>query len=84
MSLTETEMEVLHDLAVNGDNVPSNIAENTGRHPKSVSRSLSGETNSLESRGYVRNKGRGVWTITGEGRSELNYYVSNLIDEEKD
>jgi Mn-dependent DtxR family transcriptional regulator len=59
-----TEREILAALRDHGDNVPGNLADLTGRHPKSVSRSLS----RLEEDGYVRNKGRGVYTLTDEGR----------------
>jgi predicted transcriptional regulator len=61
--LSPVEMEVLVDLLVHGDNVPGNIAENTGRHPKSVSKRLP----DLEEHGLIRNKGRGVYTLTPDG-----------------
>jgi Mn-dependent DtxR family transcriptional regulator len=61
--LSPVEIDVLRDLLIHGDNVPANIAENTGRHPKSVSKRLP----DLESRGLIRNKGHGVWTLTAEG-----------------
>lgn len=61
--LTAVESEVLVCLLLRGDNVPSNIAENIDRHPTSVSGSLS----DLEDMELVRNKGRGVWTLTSQG-----------------
>jgi predicted transcriptional regulator len=63
--LSAVESEILVDLLLNGDNVPSNIADNIDRHKTSVSRSLS----SLESEDLVDNKGRGVWTLTVAGAS---------------
>lgn len=63
MSLSPVERAVVADLSSNGDNVPANIADSTGHHPKSVSRSLS----NLEDRDIVYNKGRGVWTLTDDG-----------------
>lgn len=63
MSLSPCERAIVADLKTNGDNVPGNIADNTGHHPKSISRSLS----NLRDMGYVKNKGRGVWTLTADG-----------------
>lgn len=59
---TGAARDVLVDLLENGANTPSNVAENTDRHPKTVSERLA----DLESSGYVRNKG-GVWELTMKG-----------------
>lgn len=67
LDLSRGERKILRDLYRNGDNVPANIAENADLHSKSVSRCLSGDDESLEDRGLVRNKGRGVYTLTKEG-----------------
>jgi Mn-dependent DtxR family transcriptional regulator len=72
-SLSPVEQELLSALLTDGDNVPGNLADLTGRHPKSVSRSLS----NLEDRGLVRTKGRGVWTLTQEG-AELAEHLRDL------
>jgi Mn-dependent DtxR family transcriptional regulator len=61
--LTSVDRELLADLLMHGDNVPSNISDNIERHPTSVSQRLS----ELEDMGLVRNKGRGVWTLTAPG-----------------
>lgn len=61
--LSPVEIDILRDLLEHGDNIPANIAENTGRHRKSVSKRLP----ELESEGLIRNKGRGVYKLTGEG-----------------
>lgn len=62
--LSPVEREILRDLSDHGDNVPSALADNISRHPKSVSRSLS----NLEERGLVEKKNEyGVWTITDSG-----------------
>ena len=61
--LTPVEIDVLTDLLKNGDNIPANIADNTGRHSKSVSKRLP----DLEEEGLIRNKGRGVYTLTSTG-----------------
>lgn len=61
--LTAVEMDILVDLLVHGDNTPSNLADNTGRHKTSVSQRLP----ELEERDLVRNKGRGVWSLTEPG-----------------
>lgn len=63
--LSEVDRAALVDLLLNGDNVPSNIAENTGHHPKSVSKRLG----ILEDDGLVENKGSGVYSLTLEGIS---------------
>jgi Mn-dependent DtxR family transcriptional regulator len=58
---------IIRALEEHGDNVPGNIAELIDYHPKSVSRGL----NDLAEEGYVRNKGRGVWTVTPSGRKAI-------------
>ena len=63
MQLSPVERSILVTLHESGDNVPANIAEQTDHHSKSVSRSLS----DLEDRGHVKNKGRGVWSLTYSG-----------------
>lgn len=68
-SLTPTERDVLLDLRRrpdgNGDNIQSNIMENTDRTMKSVGSALE----SLENRGLVVDKGRGVYRLTEEGET---------------
>lgn len=64
MSPTPTEMEILRDLQQNGDNVPANVADNIDRHAKYVIVKLS----DLADRGLVLNKGRGVYTLSPDGR----------------
>lgn len=61
--LTAVDRDVVVDLLVHGDNLPSNIADNTGRHVTSVSRRLA----ELDDQGFVYNKGSGVWTLTLDG-----------------
>ena len=61
--LSPVERDVLVDLLTHGDNVPGNIADNTDRHPKSVSKRLK----SLEEKELIENKGRGVYTLTMDG-----------------
>lgn len=61
--LSPVARDALVDLLIHGDNVPSNIAANTDRHPKSVSKRLS----DLEDDGLVENKGSGVYALTLEG-----------------
>lgn len=64
MGVTPTELEILRDIQIHGDNVPTNIAENIDAASKYVNRKLA----DLEDRGLVRNKGRGVWTLSPDGR----------------
>ena len=70
MALSELDKGILRDLGRSGDNIPANLADNIrlpddGRNPhvKSVSRRL----DKLEDDGLVRNKGRGVYTLTKAG-----------------
>jgi len=63
MSLSPVERAALIALMHEGDNVPANVADLTGKHQKSVNRSLK----NLEERGYVENKGRGVYRLTDAG-----------------
>lgn len=57
-------MEILHHLQRNGDNVPANIADGIERHAKYVTKKM----RDLEERGLVENKGRGVYTLSPDGR----------------
>jgi len=72
MGLSPVERAIVADLLENGDNVPGNIAENTGYHPKSVQRSIS----NLVDMGVVRSKGRGVYTVSPD-KSDL---VESVLD----
>jgi Mn-dependent DtxR family transcriptional regulator len=76
--LSSVESEIVVDLLLHGDNVPSNIAENIERHQTSVSRSLS----ALEDEDLVSNKGRGVWTLTVAGASLARTILSNRTIEQ--
>jgi len=67
MDFTEVDGAILRDLYENGDDRPINIADRTGKHRTSVSHCLSGKDDSLESRGLVKNKGHGVWSLTEDG-----------------
>lgn len=73
MSLTDSEEAVLQHLYRHGDDVPANIADATGYHQKSVSRTLSG----LEDDELVHNKGRGVYELTPAGTSAARELVSS-------
>ena len=76
MSLTPVQREVLVHLLERGDDIPANIAEATGTHSKSVSRVLTGMgEESLVGLGLVSDKGRGVYTLTGEGEERAESLV---------
>lgn len=62
-NLTPVAREVLVALLDRHDDVPSNLAEHTDRHRKSVSRKLK----ELEKEGYVESKGAGVYRLTSDG-----------------
>lgn len=63
MKLTPVEREILVHLLLYGDNVPSNIAKDIGRHKRSVGRSCK----SLVDKELVREKGAGVYTLRVAG-----------------
>lgn len=63
MPMTPTEKNILLHLKENGDNVPSNIAEDIDRNKGSAQRSM----RELHEKGLVENKGRGVYTLTEDG-----------------
>lgn len=63
MDLTPVEVETLIIMLERGDDIPSNIAEHSDRHRKSVSRKLT----DLSDRGFVTSKGGGVYALTPEG-----------------
>ena len=63
MDLSPVEVETLIALLDRGDDVPTNLADATGRHSKSVGRKLK----DLENKGLVASKGAGVYTLTSEG-----------------
>lgn len=65
MDLTPTERDILLGALLVGDRLPITIAEATGRHPKSVSRSVP----SLVELGLVA-QDRSVITLTPEGYAE--------------
>lgn len=63
MSLSPVEREIIVGLLLLGDCLPATIAEEYGRHPSSVSRSMA----QLKKRGLVIEKDRGVYTLTLDG-----------------
>lgn len=63
MDLTPSQKDILIDLQQNGDNTPGNIADNIDVTRHYVSQVMP----DLEDKGLVRNKGRGVWTLTEQG-----------------
>jgi Mn-dependent DtxR family transcriptional regulator len=63
MSLSPTEADILVALLLIGDALPLSIAEITGRHPRSVSRSVP----KLVDRGLVVEKHRSVYVLTPRG-----------------
>lgn len=70
--LTETEQDILIHLLQEGNDAPSNIAEDINRSPEYVSNRLSG----LSSEGLlVKNKGSGVWALTAEGAEMARAYL---------
>jgi Mn-dependent DtxR family transcriptional regulator len=71
MGPTPAERAVLVHLLTNGDDLPSNIADETEYHRKSIQRAIS----RLSEDGLVRNKGRGVYTLTEDGRESVQRAV---------
>lgn len=66
MGFSPTERAIIEHLYHRGDDRPVNIAEASGYHRNSVSRSM----NRLEEDAIVRSKGNGVWTLTPAGMEE--------------
>jgi DNA-binding MarR family transcriptional regulator len=75
--VTPTEKEVLLALQERGDDVPANIAEHIDRHAKYVTRKLA----DMEGKGIIENKGRGVYSLTPDGR-ELARKIRSESDSE--
>jgi len=79
--MTPVESEALISLLLRGDLLPVEIADDHGRHPSSVSRSL----RKLKQRGLVADKGRGVYELTapgvGEARRVLRVRAEEVADE---
>lgn len=77
MRLSPVEREILVTLHDRGDNVPKGIADRSGYHSKSVSRSL----RNLNEDGLVRRKNEyGVWTLTPDGREVAARLDRNTTD----
>lgn len=66
MGLSPTESDILVSLLLMGDSLPITIAEASGRHPRSVSRSVS----NLVDDGLVAEKHRSVYSLTPTGYAE--------------
>lgn len=66
MNVTGAQQDILIHLHQKGDNIPANIADDTGHHRNSITRAV----RPLESEGYVVNKGRGVYRLTEKGREK--------------
>lgn len=73
IGLTNLEKDIITDLLIHGDNLPSNIGDNTGRHPTSVSRQMA----DLEDMGFVRPKGHGVWCLTRKGLNAARILINS-------
>lgn len=73
IGLTKLEKDIVADLLMHGDNLPSNIGDNTGRHPTSVSRQMA----NLEDMGFVRPKGNGVWSLTRKGFTAAQILINS-------
>lgn len=61
--LTPTQMDILVDLLIHGDNTASNMAENIEWSRNSIQKSFGG----LENENLVEKKGSGVRTLTYPG-----------------
>lgn len=70
MDFTDAQKAVLKHLFEKGDNLPANIAEDTDYHRNY----LTNQIRELAEAGLVRNKGRGVWTLTPAGRNAVRQF----------
>jgi len=76
MSRPPTESDVLVGLLLIDDALPREIAEVVGRHPRSVSRSVS----ELVDEGLVVEKGRSVFALTPEGYREAREIIRDRTE----
>lgn len=65
MGFTPTEQAILIDLLIFNDDKAENIANRTGYHRNSITRSAKGLLDS----GHIVNKGGGVYRLTDQGRN---------------
>lgn len=64
MDLTPMQQDILVDLLIYGADGPNNIGNRTNHRRQSVTTALTGK---LSDEGLVRNKGGGIWELTGDG-----------------
>jgi predicted transcriptional regulator len=77
MSRPPTESDILVGLLLIDDALPREIAEAVGRHPRSVSRSVS----ELVDEGLVVEKGRSVFALTPEGYAEARGIIRERTED---
>ena len=77
MSRPPTESDILVGLLLIDDALPREIAEAAGRHPRSVSRSVS----ELVDEGLVVEKGRSVFALTPEGYAEARGIIRERVED---
>jgi len=63
MTLKQSEQEALICIYENGDDIQTNIKRETGRSMNTVASAL----NNLEEYSLIKDKGRGVYTLTSKG-----------------
>jgi Mn-dependent DtxR family transcriptional regulator len=66
MLLTPAQEAILKHLLTEGDDTAANIADKAGMHRNSISRAAK----PLKEEDLIKNKGRGVYRLTSEGREE--------------
>jgi len=79
MDLTPMQQHILIDLLIHGPDGAKNIGNRTNHRRQSVTTALTGK---LSKEQLVRNKGSGIWELTGDGvldarslaRSDLETY----------
>lgn len=76
MTRPPTESDILVGLLLIDDALPREIAEAVGRHPRSVSRSVS----ELIDEGLVVEKGRSVYALTPAGYAEARGIVRDRVE----
>lgn len=76
MDFTKVETAILVHIYRYGDDRPINIAESQGVHRNSVSRTA----NDLIERGFIENKGHGVYKLTADGE-EVAHHLSEISED---
>lgn len=80
MDVTPTEADILLSLLLVGDSLPITIANASGRHPRSVSRSVP----KLVDQGLVVQKDRSVYALTPIGYARARGLLDEIAESDRE